>query len=248
MATLREYVELAADVYTSWVEAGGAPDGWRIQPGMFIDDAPFWTPGARFGSSGLQCRAYRRERGNEVVIAYKGTKPTMLSDLRADAGITFYVEPVQMKEALRNTQRWLGGLRGVARISLTGHSLGGAIAQYVGSHTGKQFVTFNAPGMLANTSGLCASPWIDQNLKKGTNYIMLGDAIGNFGRHIGDTVRINRLGLARVALAGVASALTVGSTALGSAAASLGQHGIANFREYLEAGDPRFDPDDDPLA
>ncbi len=103
-------------------------------------------------------------------------------------------------------------------------------------------MTFNAPGMLANTHGICASPFRAQNLRLGVNYIMLGDAIGNFGRHLGDTVRLNRTGLAKVA---IASLLTGG---IGGVATSLSQHGIGNFTAYLDAEDPKFPPDADPLG
>jgi pimeloyl-ACP methyl ester carboxylesterase len=243
MATLREYVELASDVYDSWGSSRGAPDGWMVPAGMYRDDSAFWNTGSSITSSGLQCRAYRRPRGIEAVIAFKGTKPAMASDLRTDVALSFWAEPQQMREALALADTWTQRLaqEGVRSVTLTGHSLGGAIAQYVGARGGKRFVTFNAPGMQANTSGICASPFTAQNRSLGVNYIMWGDPVGNFGRHLGDTVRLNKMGLAKVALASVLVPIV-------GAAVGLGQHGIGNFASYLEAGDPKFVADRDPLA
>ena len=42
-------------------------------------------------------------------------------------------------------------------------------------------MTFNAPGMRANKSDVCASPPTAQNDDLGINYIMWGDVVGNFG-------------------------------------------------------------------
>lgn len=228
MATLKEYVELASDVYQSWASSNDAPRGWLVEPGMFVDDSPFWNAGSSITSSGLQCRAYRRVSGGEAVIAYKGTNPKMTSDLRADAALSIYVVPTQMKEALTLTEGWKAtlGKKG-CRISLTGHSLGGGISQYVGARLGIRFVTFNAPGMLANTSGICASPYTKANTDMGMNYIFWGDTIGNFGRHVGDTQRLRPRSIFNPV--------------------PLKQHFLSNFKSLLLAHDPDFPPDLDPL-
>ena len=65
-------------------------------------------------------------------------------------------------------------------IVITGHSLGGYLAQSVASRTGVQAVTFNAPGASA--------------LKKGentniTNYMREHDVVGMFGSHIGPVIK-----------------------------------------------------------
>jgi hypothetical protein len=61
--------------------------------------------------------------------------------------------PRQAKDALKHTVDWQQALGGI-KTTLAGHSLGGALAQVVGSKTGLRFVTFNAPGMLRQTHGL----------------------------------------------------------------------------------------------
>jgi len=54
---------------------------------------------------------------------------------------------------MMRTHRWLHSYPGV-KVTLTGHSLGGALAQVVGHKLNLKFVTFNAPGMLRQTHGL----------------------------------------------------------------------------------------------
>ena len=68
-----------------------------------------------------------------------------------------------------------------ATISVTGHSLGGALADYLGAETGFQTVTFNAPGII----GLVDTSVTSSNI---TNYVMANDIVGtyNYDQHIGN--------------------------------------------------------------
>lgn len=64
-------------------------------------------------------------------------------------------------------------------IYVTGHSLGGAEAEYVASLGGENGVTFGAPGdLLPNYSDQVSG----QNF---TDYVDYGDPVGNFGFHFG---------------------------------------------------------------
>jgi hypothetical protein len=65
-------------------------------------------------------------------------------------------------------------------LSITGHSLGGYLAQAVASRTGVPAVTFNAPGASAMKKG---------DAHNITNYIRAHDIVGMFGTHIGQVVR-----------------------------------------------------------
>lgn len=65
-------------------------------------------------------------------------------------------------------------------LSLTGHSLGGYLAQSVASRTGVPAVTFNAPGASAVKKGE------NHNI---TNYIREHDVVGMFGTHLGTVVK-----------------------------------------------------------
>jgi pimeloyl-ACP methyl ester carboxylesterase len=186
MVRLIDYARIADKIYVPSTDEHPSVPGW-VTSRIRKQDA---DQSARDPwNEGLQCRCFRRKHGGtDVVIAFRGT--ACGADLGADAKLAFWGIPMRCHEAIRLTQVWQSHYAGY-RVTLTGHSLGGAIAQVVGARTGIRFVTFNAPGMLANTSGMCANPFTKQNAKLGVNYIKIGDTIGNFGRHIGDTRRVS---------------------------------------------------------
>lgn len=192
MVTLMEYAKLADKVYTQSTEADPSILGWRSSNEYFVDDASVFAGGS-FWSSGLQMRLFTKEGSPEAVIAYKGTKLSMVSDLRSDLAIGAQALPVQAVEALKHTKEWKVRLGGV-RVTLVGHSLGGAIAQVAGSVTDSKFVTFNAPGMWTNAVGVCALRKLLNTTGLGVNYIKWGDVVGNFGKHIGRTERVRSMG------------------------------------------------------
>jgi pimeloyl-ACP methyl ester carboxylesterase len=65
-------------------------------------------------------------------------------------------------------------------ISVTGHSLGGYLAQAVASRTGVKGLTFNAPGASREQK----TP--NNNI---INYIRVDDVVGITGKHIGSVVK-----------------------------------------------------------
>lgn len=89
---------------------------------------------------------YVREGTKEAVVAIQGTVPSKLGDLMADLQIIVGLLPQYCAAAdklLTYARRTFGGYR----VTLTGHSLGGGMAQVLGHWSGLPFVTFNAPGM-----------------------------------------------------------------------------------------------------
>jgi hypothetical protein len=101
--------------------------------------------------SGFYGAAYQNVDTGEIVIAYRGTEPTQdaFHDiLGADVDIGTGDEHQQFVDALefaKNVQDTYQGL-GVD-ISVTGHSLGGGLAQLAADTFGWGGVTFEAPGM-----------------------------------------------------------------------------------------------------
>jgi hypothetical protein len=72
------------------------------------------------------------------------------------------------------------------RVVITGHSLGGFLAQVIGSRHALETHTFNAPG---------ASTFENKNGGLITNYIRKDDAVGLFGTHVGKLVRYRNIEL-----------------------------------------------------
>lgn len=222
MATLLDYAKIAEKVYDP---SPGSIPGWSCSNTRAVNDQSVFSGGSAL-SSGLQARVFEKSGGSEIVIAYKGTVPSMASDLHADAQLAVNHIPVQAYEALRLTNLWAAHFPRAKR-TLVGHSLGGAIAQVVGVRTGFKFVTFNAPGMLEQSSGII--PYGMGRLVRllgggnedaGVNYRRSWDLVGNFGAHIGRRVE-----------------LTGGRTGVFQG------HGIAGVIEVIESrGDKNRDP------
>lgn len=192
MITLMEYAQIANEVYEASRGVSCSIDGFECVPGMAVDDASVFNGGSLL-SSGLQGRVFRKTATGDCVIAFKGTKPSMVSDLTADLKLVFEGIPRQAYEAINYAIVWKRGL-GAAPVTMVGHSLGGGIAQIVGITTGIRFVTFNAPGMWTNAIGVCAFRRLTNTLQRGMNMIKWGDPVGNFGKHIGDTTRVRSMG------------------------------------------------------
>jgi VCBS repeat-containing protein len=84
-----------------------------------------------------------------------------------------------------------------AQITITGHSLGGAIAHLIGKASGYNTIAYNAPGAGALYNNLqkelapaLALGQRNQAPRSNINYHVVGDAISMFGTPIGDTSSI----------------------------------------------------------
>ena len=143
-------------------------------------------------SSGLRAAAFQNPDTGEIVFSFKGTdfdpsNPKTYLDTakdiaNADAQIAFGASvglPAQFADAEKFVNSVLAS-RPNAKYSCTGHSLGGALAQYMTYKTGCESTTFNAPGvgdLIKSATGHS----IDYNLykDKSTNYANESDLIGN---------------------------------------------------------------------
>lgn len=116
----------------------------------------------------------------EIVIAYRGTD-SIMDKMFADVQIflnnffNIYLSQASTASILYDEVR---KIYGNVPITLVGHSLGGALAQYVASsHKNLKAVTFNAPGI-----GKKIGAYTDNII----NYVNMNDVVGSFGKHAGE--------------------------------------------------------------
>ena len=142
MATLLELAKLSNAVYDLSQEVAG----WTCTPLK-----------CRGGQPGFQAAEYRRD--GDVVIAFRGTSKIVSSDGVADlklfAGMntTYFAQGDAFAEPYQ----------GKSNVIVTGHSLGGAIAQVVANRGGFVMATFNAPGVgvIASRNIAKSTPWMN---------------------------------------------------------------------------------------
>ena len=136
-------------------------------------------------ASGFDGVAYGLDSNNdgiyeEIVITFAGSQELIQDWIINDGQILIGVTPTQSTDALAFYSMVVGqyGGEGV-NISITGHSLGGSIAQIVQSYFGNYTVTFNAPGMAQQTGGT--------GYNNVVNYVNFNDFIGCYRNHVGET-------------------------------------------------------------
>ena len=100
-------------------------------------------------TSGLNATLYKNDDTNEVVISFRGTE-LQPSDIIEDIKLPFGNS--QQELALGWVKQMLEEYPGY-NFSLTGHSLGGGLAQYVSYYTGLDAVTYNAAHVPATIRG-----------------------------------------------------------------------------------------------
>src|SRR5262249_6812099 len=161
---------------------------------------------------------YVSKQIKEMVVAFQGTDPSKLGDLVADLqiAITGFIGmlPQYCGAALRLFEKAATTYPGY-KVSLTGHSLGGGIAQVIGHWTNTPFVTFNAPGMymdiqrsklsmllVANIDALNSimgtfkgKALAKQSASTGRNFRNVMDPVSMYGSHFGPVTRFWGAGL-----------------------------------------------------
>jgi pimeloyl-ACP methyl ester carboxylesterase len=134
MTQVLELAKLASAIYT-----GETTDGWQR-----IGFRAAWQG---WLSDGLQAGVYKS--GSQSVVAFRGTNISWrvlgaAQDLVADLTLGLGANSAYYAAAETFVSDALKGSGGVV---LTGHSLGGAVAQVIGNRLDLPFATFNAPGV-----------------------------------------------------------------------------------------------------
>ncbi|MBK8977232.1 MAG: hypothetical protein IPM29_15075 [Planctomycetes bacterium] len=154
-------------------------------------------------------------KGGEVVVAFRGTAQAMdgVADFKLGTGMnsTYFAAG----------EKFAAPYQGRQNVTVTGHSLGGAIAQVVANRGGFLMATFNAPGVgviasrnigesnplmnVVRTAGMMASTLrhpmqaardVTYALRpvRGVNLCLENDAISKIGNHYGRVLRIRGTG------------------------------------------------------
>ena len=91
------------------------------------------------------------KRGDDIVIAFKGTAPKNIYDWLADLNYSGIIAAPFLREYVTYAVTFINKIISDpanvgARIHLTGHSLGGGVAQLIGDASGCETTTFNSAG------------------------------------------------------------------------------------------------------
>ncbi len=197
MASLLELAKMAEAVYGSSYRAGSVLNGWSCLQFRRASGALSGFQGGIFS------------RGSEKVVAFRGTDQGMdvVADLKLGTG---------MNSTYFDLGEQLASLATGGNVTVTGHSLGGAIAQVVANRTGHLMATFNAPGVgviasrnispispmnAVRLSGMVASVARHPiqaardvsnafRVVNGINLCLQNDAVSRIGNHYGRVLRI----------------------------------------------------------
>jgi hypothetical protein len=160
-----------------------------------IDDAIVDLHGHKYkvfsyqsSASGFHATAYREmESPYGIVIAYRGTDPdhllTTIQDASVDAIMVGGKVNPQIRDAERFTERVLDRARqqgiSIESITVTGHSLGGTLAEVVAWKYGLYGQTFNAFGAAELNLG------IPEGGSQVINHVLDADPVSAGGHHFG---------------------------------------------------------------
>jgi hypothetical protein len=187
MPTTAEYSLFGDNAYGG--PAGGKlkhelPGSWEIMK-LPIEPVLLDNP-----VTGFRAHVYHNTATNEMVLAFAGTNLADPGDLTAIGEIIAGRLPRQFHNAFRlyrEVDRLQSKNREKVRISFTGHSLGGALAQYMAiAAQGCPAETFGALGILhaLGELGPLYNPGYPYPV---VNHVAASDPFGLSGTHLGET-------------------------------------------------------------
>lgn len=180
------HAALAADAYKTY-----PPEQW--ENGVEVDGVRFRILEQASRSSGYQGTLYQRVGTGELVVAHRGTefdRELTKDGLLADAGMVLFGVNHQADDALAFTRSAVERAKDmnldrcqVPDITVTGHSLGGTLAQVTAYRLGMRGETFDAYG----AAGLAAD--IPEGGTRVINHVRSTDFVSAASPHYGE-VRI----------------------------------------------------------
>ncbi len=201
--------------------------------------------------NGYQGTVYQRVDRKEIVIAHRGTEQIGRDGILTDGGMVVARTNVQAPDAIALTQRTLEAAAAQSRLSggptpqvtVTGHSLGGALAQITSHHFNIKGETFNAYGAVS------LGYRIPEGGNTMINHVMASDPVSAASPHFGQ-VRIYAKPeeIRTLSAAGFSNhslRALIPDYPVIAAASSLGSHKLGNF---LDQGSVLKHPETQTLA
>ena len=179
MASTEDCAHLSKAVY------GGpgseqAPPGWAKLMGSQIDPGNAGTKNGYYGA------AYINESTGEIVIANRGSRIDV-EGLNQDWGGSdvkiLKQDPEDIPPAFKDAASFANEVKSLypaSKVSFTGHSLGGAEAQYQAATLGGSATTFGAPGAAFAVNENQA----EDAQERVVNYVLPPDPVPMRGEHI----------------------------------------------------------------
>ncbi|MEA9491765.1 DUF6792 domain-containing protein [Xanthomonas campestris] len=180
--TSQQYASLAKDAYDEPTETGASSRpvdiGGITYKRLEYVDSP----------SGYQGTIYQRIDNDEIIVAHRGTeteRELKQDGVYTDGGMVAARHNRQAAEAIELTKHALVYAQKLGKdgetldVTVTGHSLGGNLAQVTAHHFGLKGETFNAYGAVS----------LDRRIPEGgtdvINHVMAGDAVSAASKHYG---------------------------------------------------------------
>ncbi|WP_095094099.1 DUF6792 domain-containing protein [Pseudomonas sp. Irchel 3A5] len=180
--TSQQYAALSRDSYDKPNEVG-VDSGPVDIGGVFYKRLEY-----RDSPSGYQGVIYQRVDTNELIVAHRGTeteRELKQDGVYTDGGMVAARHNRQAAEAIELTRHALVYAQKIGKdgeapdVTVTGHSLGGNLAQVTAHHFGLKGETFNAYGAVS----------LDRRVPEGgtdvMNHMMAGDAVSAASKHYG---------------------------------------------------------------
>ncbi|WP_449465537.1 XVIPCD domain-containing protein [Stenotrophomonas humi] len=186
----QEYAGLSADTYRQMTAGRRAPD--EIDEVLIEGQKYLVLEHVDNPRTGYQGTIYQRVEGGAIVVAHRGTEEAWKDGVITDGSMVIRRSNPQAKEAIELTGRALEyaansaekpGLKSPG-VTVTGHSLGGTLAQISAHHFDLRGETFNPYG--AASLNLKIPPGANDRM---INHVMANDVVSAGSPHYG-SVRI----------------------------------------------------------
>lgn len=182
--TTKQYAQLAQHSYAP-PEIGASGE----RPHVMVDGVRFEVLKSVDRPSGYQGTIFQRQDTGEIVVAHRGSefdRQPIKDGLVADGGMIADRANRQLNDALALTDDATAMSRGMAgrygqppQVTVTGHSLGGCLAELTAFKRGLNGETFNPYGAAS----------LNQRVPEGgtqvINHVMAGDLVSAGGKHFG---------------------------------------------------------------